>query len=257
MSYAQNQAGRYLEVDGCRIYYELAGNPQGKALLILHGGLGSSREMACLQAHIPADYQLICMDFRGHGRSTLGQQPLSYARYQQDIEALLNHLGVEQYSVLGFSDGGIVAYRLAAYHPGRVARLIAIGAQWRLLPDDPSIEILKGLNADFWRQRFAGDVTWYQSANPEPHFDLLVDRVKAVWLDSAESGYPNKLVEQVSCPVLQIRGDKDFLFSLHEACALAERLQQSDLCNVPFASHAVHQEAQDIVGPVVKRFLLT
>lgn len=252
-----SEQGRYLHLDDCQLYYELAGNPQGKALLILHGGLGSSREMACLQAYMPQDYQLISLDFRGHGRSTLGHQPLSYALYQQDVDTLLTHLGIREYSLLGFSDGGIVAYRLAAAGANKVQRLIAIGAQWRLLAEDPSIAILQGLSADFWRGRFADDVAWYQSANPEPNFDRLVDRVKALWLDTSNSGYPNQLVDKITCPVLQIRGDKDFLFSLNEASLLAQRLQQSDFLNVPFVSHAVHQEAEEAVGTVVKRFLLS
>ncbi|MBT1065513.1 alpha/beta hydrolase [Bowmanella sp. Y26] len=256
MNKVQDIKGDYLTVDGSQIYYELRGYPQDKTLVILHGGLGSSRDMACLQAYIPAGYQCVAMDFRGHGRSSLGSQPLTYARYQQDVETLLAHLGIQQYSLLGFSDGGIVAYRLAAASPQKVQRLIAIGAQWRLLPDDPSIELLQGLTPDFWCVHFSEDVAWYYSANPEPDFELLVDKLKSLWLDTTESGYPNQQVTKIVCPVLQLRGDKDFLLSLNEARLLGEQLGQSDFMNVPFASHSVHQEAEDLVGAVVRRFLV-
>ncbi|MGL5250776.1 MAG: alpha/beta fold hydrolase, partial [Enterovibrio sp.] len=77
----QNRSGE-LSVDGAKIYYELSGNPDGTPLLMLHGGLGSLNELSPLHHHVGADHLLISVDFRGHGKSLLGERPLSYQQYQ-------------------------------------------------------------------------------------------------------------------------------------------------------------------------------
>ncbi len=79
----------YIGVNGSEIYYELSGNPEGEPLLMLHGGLGSLNELSPIHKYVAADYQLISIDFRGHGKSLLGGLPLNYMQYQQDVRMFL------------------------------------------------------------------------------------------------------------------------------------------------------------------------
>ncbi|EGQ8444972.1 alpha/beta fold hydrolase [Vibrio cholerae] len=245
----------YIGVNGSEIYYELSGNPEGEPLLMLHGGLGSLNELSPIHKYVAADYQLISIDFRGHGKSLLGGLPLNYMQYQQDVQNVLSYLGIEKYSIFGFSDGGIVGYRLAAQEPERVSCLVTLGSQWRLEADDPSIELLSGLTAEFWVSRFADDVAFYEASNPKPDFPKLVDMVKAVWLDITETGYPDELVEKICCPTLVMRGDNDFLFSLNEAVALKSKIAGCSFANIPLTAHSSHQESPELVGEMLKQFM--
>ena len=247
----------YIEVeDGSSVYCEKSGNPDGEPLVMLHGGLGSIRELDVIREYVSSDFRLIAIDFRGHGKSALGDKSLSYAQHQSDVQDVLSHLGVSKYSLFGFSDGGIVGYRLAAENPQEVTRLVALGGQWRLEPNDPSREILSALSAEFWCERFADDVAYYNASNPEPDFPKLVNAVKSVWLDTTDSGYPGRLVESIKCPTLIMRGDNDFLFSLEEAVALKAVIPGSSFANIPLASHGAHQEWPELVGRIVRKFML-
>ena len=244
-----------LQVNGSLIHYELSGNPKGKLLLLLHGGLGCGSDFLPIHEFVTPDYQLLSIDFRGHGKSTLGELPLSYKQYQQDVEAVLSHLGVSRYAIFGFSDGGIVGYRLAANNRDKVSCLITLGSQWRLEEDDPSRSLLSGLTPAFWSETFPESVSHYYEVNPSPDFNTLIDRVKAVWLDTTKTGYPCDLVDNIDCPVLLMRGDDDFLFSLDEAVALKNRLTDVAFANIPFTMHAAHQESPLLVGNIVRDFL--
>ena len=246
---------RYLHIDSADICYEVSGNPTGHPLIILHGGLGSMRDLENIYKYIPPHYMVVSVDLRGHGRSTLGSEPLSYARYQKDVEHLSTHLDIETYSVFGFSDGGIVGYRIAAADVGRVKRLITLGSQWRLEPDDPSIETLRSVTAAFWTESFPDDVARYNESNPQPNFDLLVENVRNVWLDTSTDGYPNASVARIACPTVIMRGDDDFLLSLHETQQLIEKLANPTFMNIPFTRHEAHKEYPEVVGSVVHRFL--
>ncbi|GAB2646285.1 alpha/beta fold hydrolase [Vibrio panuliri] len=247
--------GQHLLIDGAEIYYQVSGNPDGQSLVMLHGGLGSSEDLEGLMKFIPDLFKVIRIDLRGHGRSTLGEHPLTYTRYQQDVEAVLDTLQVDKFHLFGFSDGGTVGYRIAACDERRVLSLSTLGSQWRLEPDDPSIELYQGLTADFWQQEFAEEIARYEEINPQPDFNHLVAQVKKLWLDTFDSGYPDELVEEITCATLIMRGDKDFLFSLTEAEELCERIEESEFFNVPFTEHEAHKEYPEVVGEVLRRFL--
>lgn len=243
----------FLEQGTHRIHYQVIG--QGKTLLLLHGGLGCLNEMQPLADHLAERYRVISLDFSGHGLSTLGPQPSSYAAYQHDVECVLKHLGVEHYSVIGFSDGGIVGYRLASAAVQQVDSLITLGAQWRLQDTDPARPLLEGLTAATWQARFPQAVADYQSTHPQPDFPALVAAVKRVWLDTSAQGYPDESVTKITCPVLILRGESDFLFTLDEAVQLKKRLPSAHFANLPFASHAVHQECPTLVHQLIDSFL--
>src|SRR5690606_2130175 len=106
--------GEYFNLDDADIYYETSGELQGRAILLLHGGLGSLEDFKPVIDQIAGSFPIVAVDMRGHGRSTLGKKPLTYQQHQSDIQALIAHLGLKECALVGFSDGGIAAYRIAA-----------------------------------------------------------------------------------------------------------------------------------------------
>lgn len=249
-------SGRCLAVGDAQLYFEEAGHPNGPPLLCLHGGLGDMRDLNPVLPALAGRFRLIGIDFRGHGRSTLGSQPLSYALYQADVRAVLRHLGLAAARVLGFSDGGITALRLAAEGDGtfQVQQLATIGAQWRLTPNDPSLPLLQGLTAADWAGMFPEAQPHYEKHNPAPDFDRLLAQVKAMWANSQAGNYPGEAVRTITAPTLLIRGDRDELCSLPEMAALQQRIAGSALLNLPFANHAVQLKWPDALAAFLNTF---
>jgi pimeloyl-ACP methyl ester carboxylesterase len=249
-------SGHILPIDDGRLYVELAGNPDGPTLVLLHGGLGDLTDFNGLLDLLPAQFRFLGIDLRGHGRSTLGNGSLTYQRHQADVEAVLTHLGVDAYSVLGFSDGGITAYRLAAQPWAHIRALVTVGAQWRLDPDDPVFTMLAGMTAGMWMEMFPASVAAYTAVNPEPNFETLVQAVVRLWTDTSASGYPGSIVSRIEAPTLLVRGDADPLFALDEAAALRNQIPRASLLNLPFVGHEVHKEAPELLLSTVNDFLL-
>lgn len=223
--------------------------------MLLHGGLGDITDFNSILGRLPSQFKCIGIDFRGHGKSTMGSARLTYEQYQTDVEAVLEHLHIRSFSLLGFSDGGIVGYRLAAKAPSNVRRLMTIGAQWRLDANDPAFDMLSGLTSDMWREMFPDSVASYEQTNPEPDFEALVQAVVGLWTDTTATGYPNEAVRKITAPMLIVRGDQDHLFSVSEAVELRSRVEGAGFLNIAFAGHAVHEEAADIVMAAVNAFL--
>lgn len=248
--------GRHLDIDGARLWVEEAGPREAPPLLLLHGGLGDLEDFNPLARALVADHRLIALDSRGHGASTLGPQPLSYARLQQDVEAVCAALGLGTVGLMGFSDGGTVALRVALAGRVRVERLVAIGTTWHPRDIEPNRARFEQLTAASWAQKFPDSLPTYQRLNPEPDFERLVQAVLPMWLDAGtDTGHPGEAVAALACPVLLVHGDRDHLVALAVPAALQALLPQAHLLNVPFAGHVVMADEPEVMLAGLRRFL--
>ena len=126
--YGNNKkAGHYVQAGDAKIYYEVYG--KGKPLFVFHGGgVGTPYEMGQLIDKLQQDYQVIAVSTRGHGRSEIGHDPLTYEQKAEDMLAVMKKVTNEPAVLLGFSDGAYTAYKVASMYPARVDRVVAIGA---------------------------------------------------------------------------------------------------------------------------------
>src|SRR5437879_6896384 len=114
-----------VQVDGAQIAYSRVGN--GLPLLVLNGFAATNAYwypsfIDCLAA----SNELILVDNRGIGRSTDDGKPFNIARLADDAARVIDALGFEHTSVLGWSMGGFIAQMLAFEHPHCVNKLILL-----------------------------------------------------------------------------------------------------------------------------------
>ena len=248
-------AGSHLHLGDHAIYYEVAGTAQRHALVLVHGGLGNLTEFNSIAGELAKDFSLVGIDLRGHGRSTMGSAPLTYEGMQQDVVAVLEHLKLHTFSLLGFSEGGIVGYRLAAQLQSQIKALVTVGAQWRLSPSYQVCAMTRVPTAEMWEGVFPGSRAYYESVNRSADFSRLVGSAVALWTDLGPAGYPAGSVKDITTPTLIVRGDNDLLLSLDEAASLRSNLPTASFLNVPFAGHEVHKDSPRLFLAVIKDFL--
>jgi pimeloyl-ACP methyl ester carboxylesterase len=257
MSAFNHSLGQIFHIDDADIYCEIIGNQDAPPLLMLHGGLGNIEDFNDIVPDLSQTYKIIGIDSRGQGKSTLGSAQLTYERIEKDILAVLEKLHISTVNIFGFSDGGIVAYRLAAAHQMKVEKLVTVGGEWRLKDDDPTIPIYKKITAQSWREKFPDTYKTYQKQNPEPDFEKLVTSVVGMWLDQTITGYPAESVKNISCPLLIIRGDEDHLVSLQSLVELRGLVKDAKLMNVAFAGHVAFADRKEVVMATIKEFMLS
>ena len=190
------------------------------------------------------------------GRSSLGDIPLSYAAQEDDAHAVLDALGTETCPVIGFSDGGITGYRMAARPSPRVSKLVTIGARW-------SAENGRGMwdTFDTWNRESVGSgdfsfiVEDYDRLNPDGDFDRMVTQAVAMWKDSGEDGHPESRIGEIAIPVLVTVGDSDPFLSVSDANEARGQIETAQLFVVPGASHPAYQERPDVFRPALDAFL--
>ena len=238
----------YLDVEG-----------GGRVVIALHAHWMEGGTYAPLAAALAPDWRVIALDQRGHGHSDHAK---TYTRddYLGDLEALFDHLGVEEPAVLiGNSLGGVNAYQFAASHPRRVRALVVedIGAEIR---DDTSFA-LPWAGVYETREALAQRVGARFVPYLEPSFrevpggwKLAFDPRDTVasqnslngdhWIDWLES----------HCPALLIRGNDSRVTTQAHLEQMASRRPNTRL-EVLEGGHVVHLDNPSGFAEAVRKFL--
>ncbi len=127
----------HVETGGVRYGYEIQG--AGPPLLLLHGGFGTLDMFGAILPRLTTLHEVIAVDLYGHGRTALTDRPIDPVLMGDDLAAVIRALGFDAVDVLGFSFGGMVAFRLAVQHPEAVGRLILASAPYSNLGFYPDI----------------------------------------------------------------------------------------------------------------------
>lgn len=124
-----NETGMLNVSDGHSIYFEVSGNPNGKPVVVCHGGPGGGSTPSMRRYFDARKYKIVLFDQRGCGKSK------PYASLENnttwnlvaDMEELRQHLGIDQWQVFGGSWGSTLALAYAQTHTQSVTELILRG----------------------------------------------------------------------------------------------------------------------------------
>ncbi len=125
----------FVDSDGVKIFYARYGaaNPKADPVILLHGGMGNGDHWSHqVTALVEAKLHVIAIDSRGQGRSTRPKTKAkpTYDAMATDVIAVMDHLAIERASLVGWSDGGEIAMKLAIHQPARVGKLVVLGANY-------------------------------------------------------------------------------------------------------------------------------
>ncbi|MBI5035516.1 MAG: alpha/beta fold hydrolase [Chloroflexi bacterium] len=139
--------GKYANVNGLEMYYEIQG--KGQPLVLLHGGLGLIGMFEQLLPTLAEGRQVIGVELQGHGHTPDIDRPFSCEQMADDVAVLVEHLGRDKVDFMGYSLGGCVALQIAIRHPEVVRKLVLVSTPFNSDAWYPEVRAgMKGMNAD-------------------------------------------------------------------------------------------------------------
>jgi 3-oxoadipate enol-lactonase len=269
----------FAEVNGSRIYYEVAGT--GHALTLIHGGL-VNRGLWDDQFDVFAQrYRVVRFDMRGFGDSGLISVEGEKFSFEKDVHDLLQFLGIEKTYILGLSMGGAVAIDFTLRYPEMVDALIPVAMG--LSGFEPEGEEEKEQHIARWNE--VGE------AIKEGNIDRAVELELRMWTDGPERtpeqvdpvvrqrvramttrNYkrPDGLVDvepeslkppavsrlsEIQVPTLIIVGDEDVRQILQIADVLEKGIAGAKKVVIPGTAHHLNMEKPEEFNSVVLDFL--
>jgi pimeloyl-ACP methyl ester carboxylesterase len=103
---------------------------QGEDVVMIHGlGANLAFWYMGIAKEIATNFRVITYDLRGHGRSRMQESGYTLNSMGDDLDALLDHLGVTRAHIVGHSFGARVALAYTIRRPERVASLTVADTQ--------------------------------------------------------------------------------------------------------------------------------
>ena len=227
-----------VERSGCRLYYEVLGDPSGPTVLFSNS-LGTTCELWEPQVEaLASSFQIVRYDTRGHGRSDVTDGPYTLETLGLDAVAILDAAGVDRTHVCGLSLGGLTAMWLGVHRPERVQSVVLSSTAARIG------------NAMMWEERIVqveasgvGSIAeaamgrWFTSSFRDRHADVVAT-FQRMMSETPAAGYAaccaairdadlRSAIARIAVPTLIVAGHHDPVTPPADAELMHQRIPQS------------------------------
>ncbi len=255
--------GKYADVNGLRMYYQIHGT--GQPLVLLHGAMSNiDTDFGKILPTLAKNRQVIAIEQQGHGHTADVDRPLTMEQMADETAQLLKQINVKNADFFGYSMGGGVALEVAIRHPELVRKLIfAGGASYNPAAYYPQMmameKTMKGSDLDGTPFKEG-----YMRVAPNPaNWNVLVEKIKK--MDMEWKGVPASEVKAISIPTLLMIGDADIVRPEHavEMFRLLGGgvpgdivgLPRAQLAVLPGSTHVTLMQKSDWLVSMVNAFL--
>ena len=265
------------------MFYNIVGTGD-KTIVMIHGAGSTSRHWPMqLRALVKAGFRVLTYDNRGHGATPGTEGLYSIELLAQDLEELLEALGIEEKVCLcGICIGGLSAQEFMIRNPDKVTAAIlsntysflgydfiaaAVGAdpetlkQCELTPELMHEALSKGY-VENWdaaaHMMMASDILMSTELGKDLFFDDMViqtqeERIKT---KSETGAYDSRSrLEKIKCPVLIIGSDRDMIVPFAESAYLHEHIAGSRYVVMENMNHVPTMDAPEIFNRHMLDFL--
>lgn len=205
-------AGKYANVNGLKMYYEIHG--EGKPLVLIHGGGSTIKtNWSRVLPLFTKTYKIIAVELQAHGHTGDRNAPETFTQDADDVAELLNQLHFAKADFLGFSNGGQTCIELGLRHPEKVNRLIIASAFYNR----------EAVPAAFWDGFKTPDFSHMPQVYKDEYLkigtqDGLVNMFnKDVQRMLVFKGWTDEQLQSIKAPAFVIIGDQDLPSPEHAA----------------------------------------
>jgi len=190
----------------------------GKPLILLHGNGESHQTFSHAMDELSQTYTVYAVDSRNHGQSTMTDQ-FHYDVMANDIVDFVEKLQLNEVTMVGFSDGGILCLLIAAKQPAWLKKIIVMGAN--LYPNGVKPNINRITLVDYERSK-------------NPYLKMMLD----------EPMITNEMLHRITAETVVCAGSNDVIMKGHTK-KIANHIKNSKLIILEGETH----ESYVVRGP--------
>lgn len=279
---AATPAGSYISTpDGVQLYYKDWGPKDGPVVTFSHGWpLNSDSWESQMLFLASKGYRVVAHDRRGHGRSSQPWDGNDMDHYVDDLATVIDTLGLDDVTVVGFSTGGgEVARYIGRYGTDRVKKAVLVSAVPPLMlktaanPGGVPVEVFDGMR----EASLANRSQLYLDIASGPFFgfnrpgaEISRGLINSFWAQGMQGGHKNTYdsiaafsatdftedLKRFDVPTLIIHGDDDQIVPIERAGRAAARLiDDAQLIVYPGAPHGLTDTHKDRLNRDLLDFL--
>ncbi|MQF69781.1 alpha/beta hydrolase [SAR202 cluster bacterium AD-804-J14_MRT_500m] len=248
-----------VHVNGIDLYHEVSGN--GDPVVFAHGAGGNHASWWQQVADFSNTYQVITFDHRGFGHSKDIHNGPGINAFADDLEALLEYLGIDQTFLVAQSMGGWTSLGFTVRHPNRVRALVMADTPGGI--DDPSVHEIAREVAKTNQGKSLLERALPQSFRDRcPEKTELYTAIYGFNFPTPDtSGLRGTKVataaqlKSLKVPILYLVGQEDISTPPNLIEAAHRLTPSSSYLEVPGAGHSVYFEKPEVFNYLVHQFL--
>ncbi|KAL0102938.1 hypothetical protein PUN28_018323 [Cardiocondyla obscurior] len=200
---------------------------------------------------------IVAWDPPGYGKSRPPDRTFPDDFFQRDAtyaRNLMKTLGYTNFSLIGWSDGGITSLLLAAMYPDNVRKMVVFGANSYIHPDETKIyESIRDI--DKWSERMkASMIQVYGRDYFQKTWSDWVDGVVRLY-EKQNGNLCKESLSKIKCPTLIIHGAKDAMVLPEHPTYLKQHIANSKLHIFEKGAHNLHLRYPEEFNNLVMDFL--
>ena len=255
-------------INGIQMGYTDTG--RGSPILLVHGYPLNRTMWDAQVSGLSQDFRVIAPDLRGHGESDAPTGTYSVDIFADDLRALLDHLNMQQVTLVGFSLGGYIAFAFQRKYASRLHALVL--ADTRPQADTPEGKQGRENTAQTVLKDGVAGVA--QATAPRmlapatvQNHPNVVERVRSIMASTSVNGYVGDLrglaerpdstatLALISCPTLIVVGEQDAVTPPGDSQAMARAIKNTTLVTIPNAGHLSPMEQPQAFNDALRAFL--
>jgi pimeloyl-ACP methyl ester carboxylesterase len=224
--------GHTVQINNIEMYYQEYG--VGQPLVLLHGFGGSSQSWHPFTAKLAKRHRLLVVDLRGHGYSTNPENKFTHREAARDVFLLLDKLGIERFSAMGISTGGMVLLHMATSQSKRIDKMVLISATSHFTDQARAI---------FRRASFATFPPQVQAMYREcakrgdAQIHQLITQFNAFHANHDDMNFTTQILSTITARTLIVHGDRDRLFPVEIPVGMYRSISDAALWIIPGGDH--------------------
>ena len=226
-----------------------------KSIVLLHGALGSSKQLDLLKEKLQASFEVYSFNFEGHGgRPT--DSDFSIAFFVQNILDFLNENNLDYCSFFGYSMGGYVALKLAQNHPEKVEQIITYGTKfdWTIEKAEKEVRIL---NPEKIEEKIPRYADFLKQLHQPLDWKIVMDQTaKMMSILGENPSLKDEDLKSIKTKALICVGSKDQMITIEESEKAANLLMNGELHVFESFEHPIEKVAVETLSMLIKLKLM-
>jgi pimeloyl-ACP methyl ester carboxylesterase len=232
-------------------------DPAARAVLLLHGALGTGGQLEPLAERLRA-YRLDVhtLDFEGHGLNAPGSRPYRIEHFAEHALAVLERRAGAPPAVFGYSMGGYVGLHLARHAPDRIAGVFTLGTKAWWTAEIAAREVGQ-LDPELIRARVPKFASLLEARHGAAGWPAVLGRTAEMMHALGERPPLTEDDYRAIGPRVRVGvGDRDASVSVEESARLAALVPDGELEVFPRTPHPVERVSWDRLARSVQEFVL-
>ena len=225
-------------------------NMEKPALLLLHGALGTKRQLEPIKEFLLEQFDMYDFNFSGHGGDN-SNEPFSIELFTQNVIDFMAANRLLRTSIFGYSMGGYVALNLAIKYPELVDRVVTYGTKFDWTEASAEKEV-KMLNPDVIKEKVPKFAEKLKNDHFPSDWKILMNKTAQMMLnlgggEKISEAEFSKIQHNVTIGV----GLEDTMVTVEESKHVASLITRAKMIELPQQPHLLERVDMEVISALI------